>query len=142
MNRLLLGALIALALVGVGVLWWQSQARIEAQAPPSPATPAKVRSTDLPHADVAGMQGPTPPEAYQLTREQQRFYRYDQNRDGKITRNEMLSTRTEPLRPGRREPRRHPHPAGIRDDEGEAGQSLGALRLPELGGAHFPSVSR
>lgn len=98
MNRMVLGALIALVLVGVGVFWWQSQARIEAQAPPSPAALAKVRSTDLPHADVSGMQGPTPPEAYQLTREQQRFYRYDQNRDGKITRNEMLSTRTDDFR--------------------------------------------
>lgn len=95
MNRIVLGALIALVLVGIGVFWWQGQAKIEAQAPPSHAQLAKPRSTDLPKADVAGLNGPAPPQAYELTREQQRFYRYDQNRDGKITRTEMLSTRTD-----------------------------------------------
>ncbi|HEX7709753.1 MAG TPA: hypothetical protein VF418_02335 [Sphingomonadaceae bacterium] len=99
MNRIVLGALMALVLVGIGAFWWQSQAKIEAQAPPSRAQLAKApRSTDLPKADVAGLQGPAPPEAYQLTREQQRFYRYDLNRDGKITRTEMLSTRTDDFR--------------------------------------------
>lgn len=96
MNRIVLGALAALVLVGIGLFWWQGQARIEAQAPPSPKQLAKApRSTDLPKADVAGLTGPAPPEAYELTREQRRFSRYDLNRDGKITRIEMLSTRTD-----------------------------------------------
>src|SRR3569623_689984 len=54
MNRMVLGALIALVLVGVGVFWWLCQAWIEAQAPPSPAALAKVRSAALPHADGSG----------------------------------------------------------------------------------------
>ena len=96
MNRIFLGALAALVLVGVGVFWWQGQAQIEAQAPPSPEDLATAPpSTSLPKADVSGLTGPKPPEAYELTREERRFYRYDRNRDGKITRDEMLSTRTD-----------------------------------------------
>lgn len=96
MNRIALGAFAALVLVGIGLFWWQSQARIEAQAPPSREQLANApRSTALPEADVAGLNGPAPPEAYELTREQRRFYRYDLNRDGKISRTEMLSTRTD-----------------------------------------------
>ena len=44
------------------------------------------------------MSGPEPPEATELTREQRRFFRYDRNRDLKITRNEMLSTRSDGFR--------------------------------------------
>ena len=44
------------------------------------------------------MTGPTPPEASELTREQRRFFRYDRNRDWRISRNEMLSTRSEGFR--------------------------------------------
>ena len=33
-----------------------------------------------------------------LSREEQRFFRYDRNRDRLITRNEMLSSRTEAFR--------------------------------------------
>src|SRR5690606_22034727 len=47
---------------------------------------------------VAGLRGPDPPEASELTREQQRFFRYDRDRDGRITREEMLSTRTAAFR--------------------------------------------
>src|SRR3546814_7878099 len=39
-----------------------------------------------------------PPEASGLTREQRRFFRYDRNRDLSISRNEMLSTRSEGFR--------------------------------------------
>jgi len=90
-----LGALAALALVGVGVFWWQGQAKIEAQAPPSPEDLASASpDSSLPEADVAWLTGPEPPQASDFTREQQRFFRYDRNHDGKISRNEMLSTRT------------------------------------------------
>ena len=44
------------------------------------------------------MLGPAPPEASELTREERRFFRYDRNRDRKITRTEMLSTRTDAFR--------------------------------------------
>jgi hypothetical protein len=94
MNRLLLGAFAALVLVGIGLFWWQGRAEVAQGAPP-PEAPAPVPDPEaLPSADLAGVAGPAPPEASELTREQQRFFRYDRNRDLKITRNEMLSTRT------------------------------------------------
>lgn len=98
MNRLILGALGALVLVSVGLFWWQGRAQVERGAPPpQPAAPLPD-PTDIPTASIAGLTGPPPPEATELTREQQRFGRYDRDRDGGITRNEMLSTRTEAFR--------------------------------------------
>ena len=44
------------------------------------------------------MVGPAPPEASELTKEQRRFFRYDRNRDWRITRTEMLSSRTDAFR--------------------------------------------
>jgi hypothetical protein len=52
----------------------------------------------LPSADVAGKQGPTPPESTEMTRENRRFLRLDRDVDGRITRNEMMSTRTRDFR--------------------------------------------
>jgi hypothetical protein len=96
MNRIVLGALAALVLAGVGVFWWQGQERIEAQAPPSADALAKAPpATGLPVADIAGLTGPNPPAASEFTREQRRYFRYDRNHDGKVSRNEMLSTRTD-----------------------------------------------
>lgn len=101
MNRIILGAFGALLLVGIGLFWMQGRAQVEAAAPP-PDPDALAEQTDdpdaLPSADVANLQGPEPPEASELTREQRRFFRYDRNRDLKITRNEMLSTRTDAFR--------------------------------------------
>ena len=97
MNRLVLGAVSALTLAGVGLFWWQGRAEVEQGAPPP--MPEPVETPDqLPEADVADLTGPTPPEATELTREQRRFFRYDRNRDLKITRREMLSTRTDAFR--------------------------------------------
>lgn len=98
MSRILLGVLLGLVLAGIGGFWWQGRAEIEAAAPPSVPPPQKPSSAELPTADVAGMRGPAPPEATELTREQQRFFRYDRNRDLRITRNEMLSTRADGFR--------------------------------------------
>jgi hypothetical protein len=95
-NRILLGAFGALLLAAVGLFWLQGRAEVERGAPPPTAPTA--RPTGLPSADVAGLQGPAPPEASALTREQQRFFRYDRDRDQRITRNEMLSTRTDAFR--------------------------------------------
>ena len=47
---------------------------------------------------MSGLEGPAPPEASELSREQQRFFRYDRNRDWRISRSEMLSTRTDAFR--------------------------------------------
>ena len=34
MSRMVLGALVALALVGLGAFWWQGRAQVERGAPP------------------------------------------------------------------------------------------------------------
>ena len=96
MNRVVLGALLALVLVGIGVVWLQGRAQVEKGAPP-PAVPSAA-PTGLPSSDLAGVTGPGLPSASKLTREQQRFFRYDRNRDLKITRDEMLSTRVDEFR--------------------------------------------
>ncbi len=97
MNRLLLGALAALLLVSIGLFWWQGRAQVEEVAPPP--EPFEVKNlAELPQADPGSMKGPAPPEATELSREERRFFRYDRNRDRKITRNEMLSTRSDAFR--------------------------------------------
>ena len=98
MNRLILGAAGALVLVAIGLFWWQGRAEVERGAPPPTPPIAAAGETDIPVADIAGLTGPAPPEATELTREQQRFGRYDRDRDGRVSRNEMLSTRTDPFR--------------------------------------------
>ena len=97
MNRIVLGAFGALALLGIGLFWLQGRAAVERGAPPPPA-PAATQPEGLPSADVAGLQGPAPPEATELSREERRFYRYDRDRNLRISRNEMLSTRTDAFR--------------------------------------------
>ena len=100
MNRILLGAFGALVLATIAVVWMQGRAQVEEAAPPpDPEELEQVEDPDaLPTADVSDMQGPAPPEASELTREQRRFFRYDRNRDLKITRTEMLSSRTAAFR--------------------------------------------
>lgn len=100
MNRLVLGAVIALFLVGVGAFWWQGRAEVENEAPPpDPEQLADVPPLpEIPRSDPGDMKGPAPPEASELTREQKRFFRYDRNRDWRITRTEMLSSRTDAFR--------------------------------------------
>jgi len=100
MRQTVLGVLLGLVFAGVGVFWWQGRARVEQNAPPPPE-PEEIVEVDpnaLPESDAGEMVGPAPPEASELTREERRFFRYDRNRDRKITRNEMLSTRADAFR--------------------------------------------
>jgi heme A synthase len=92
-NRIVLGALGALLLVAAGLFWWQGRAT-NAGPPPAPRlaldTPT-AEADELPDADREGLQGPALPQATEQTREQKRFDRLDRDRDGRITRNEMLA---------------------------------------------------
>ncbi|WP_086619894.1 EF-hand domain-containing protein [Erythrobacter tepidarius] len=98
MRQAVAGGLAALALAGVGLFWWQGRAEVEAGAPPPAPTEAMDDPAALPIADPGTMKGPAPPEVSELTREEQRFFRYDRNRDRLISRDEMLSTRTNGFR--------------------------------------------
>ena len=101
MNRMIVGAFTALLFVAAGLFWWQGRAEMQSAAPPPMLAPDPAVTDDpdaLPSADVTDLQGPAPPEATELTREQRRFGRYDRDSDGRITRNEMLSTRTSGFR--------------------------------------------
>ena len=99
MRQSILGVFVGLLLAGVGVFWWQGRAQVEELAPPPPepegAAPAPE---DLPIVDPANLEGPLPPQASELTREEKRFFRYDRDRDRISTRNEMLSTRSDAFR--------------------------------------------
>ena len=102
MNKFVLGAFAALLVAGIGLFWWEGRAEVERGAPP-PDLEALAQNEapdpmELPTADPGDMRGPAPPEATELTREQRRFFRYDRNRDLTITRQEMLSTRTNAFR--------------------------------------------
>ena len=98
MNRLILGGFLTLVMVGIGLFWWQGRAEVERGAPPPVAQPAKPAPDDLPTGAAKNLRGPAPPQATELTREEQRFFRYDRNRDRRITRNEMLATRSDAFR--------------------------------------------
>lgn len=98
MNRIVLGAISALALAGIGLFWWQGRAAIEQGAPPPQLAPETAALPELPPSDPGDAVGPEPPTATELTREQRRFFRYDRNRDWRITRTEMLSTRSDAFR--------------------------------------------
>lgn len=99
MREAVVGVFAGLALAGVGVFWWQGRAAVEANAPPPPSPEAPAPAAEsLPITDPGAMAGPVPPQPSELTREEQRFFRYDRNRDRLITRNEMLSTRSDGFR--------------------------------------------
>ena len=98
MNRIILGAVLALLMVGIGLFWWQGRAQVEEGAPPPEPATVQPADDELPEADVTGLRGPALPEVTELSREQKRFFRYDRNRDLKITRAEMLSSRTAAFR--------------------------------------------
>jgi len=98
MNRLILGGFLTLVMVGIGLFWWQGRAEVEHGAPPPVAQPIKPSPEDLPTGAAKNLRGPAPPQATELTREEQRFFRYDANRDRRITRNEMLATRSDAFR--------------------------------------------
>lgn len=100
MGRFLAGAISALLLVAAGLFWWQGQSGV-GRAPLFAHTQLSAPGGDLPEAGDANAYGqapPMPPQAEARTREQRRFDRYDRDRDGLITRNEMMASRAAAFR--------------------------------------------
>ncbi len=98
MNRIVLGAVSALLLASAGIFWWQGRAATERAAPPPTEAVEVADPGALPSADASGLRGPAPPEASEMSREQRRFARLARDGDSRITRNEMLATRTRDFR--------------------------------------------
>jgi len=100
MGRFLAGSVAALLLVAGGLFWWQGEAERNAQ-PLIAHGGAKAQSPTLPpEGDPAARGAPPPnvPEAAPRTREQKRFDRYDRDRDGILTRAEMMASRAAAFR--------------------------------------------
>ncbi len=98
MRGAVLGSICTLALAGLGLFWWQGRAQVEQAAPPPVAQTSAPALPAIPESDPGSMIGPAPPEASELSKEQRRFFRYDRNRDWRISRTEMLSTRSDAFR--------------------------------------------
>ncbi|MEQ1510872.1 MAG: hypothetical protein ABL909_10800 [Sphingopyxis sp.] len=96
MNRFLIGGVSALFMLTGGIFLWQGYS----QAPAADIAALPPPDVGLPVADpnLRGAPPPAPPSANPASREERRFARYDRNRDGTITRIEMLSSRTQAFR--------------------------------------------
>ena len=96
MNRMVLGALAALMLAAAGFFWYQGRAELQrgAPLPDLSATGQPEVPITLPSAGAHG-QGAALPSAMQSAQSKQdrRFARYDKNKDGRVTRTEVLATR-------------------------------------------------
>ena len=98
MKRIVVGAVTSLLLVAAGLFWWQGRAEVaRGVLPPdiSASSSAGDGTIALPSADPRHGRGGALPGGGKPKEsdEQKRFNRYDRNRDGKISRNELLSTR-------------------------------------------------
>ncbi|OYW87203.1 MAG: hypothetical protein B7Z20_05680 [Sphingobium sp. 32-64-5] len=104
MNRFVAGAVACLVLMTGGLFWWQIRAEGTEAVRKAPVALAASSSVDegeeLPvgDGDATGEAPPMPPEASTRSREARRFDRYDRNRDGIITRTELMSSRAKAFR--------------------------------------------
>jgi hypothetical protein len=97
MRQALIGGIAAILLLVGGFFLWQGTS---AGVDPLPRAVGAPPPEALPEG-AEGLVGAAPPEVPRAragSREERRFARYDRNRDGTITRVEMLSTRTNAFR--------------------------------------------
>lgn len=85
MGRFLAGVLSTLLLVAAGFFIWKSRAEGEDPIPPPPAA--------TPVYSPMGAQAPAGPPSADKSREEKRFGRADKDKDGRVTREEMLAPR-------------------------------------------------
>ncbi len=96
MGRYLAGVASSMLLLIAGLFVWQACAQTANEADPLPAAPPAIEEPEIDPMEAAAPPGigPPPPEATELTREERRFFRYDKDRDNKITRREMMASRS------------------------------------------------
>lgn len=96
MGRVLAGGMAALLMVAGGLFWWQGRADRAPLPQLALASPPPPQIEPLPQGDpdAVGDAPPMPGEASPQSREEKRFARYDRNRDGVISRVEMMGSRT------------------------------------------------
>jgi len=99
MARFIAGAVAAMLLLTGGLLWWQGRADSGKPFPqPQAALPATAVELPRGDEDAIGEAPPMPAEARPQDREARRFARYDRDRNGIISRTEMLASRTRDFR--------------------------------------------
>ncbi len=96
MNKILIGGVAALLMVTGSIFIWNGMG--ETPDPAAAALPPPEAGIPVGAEGLVGAPPPDVPTASPATREQRRFARYDRNRDGQVTRLEMLSTRTAAFR--------------------------------------------
>lgn len=89
------GAGAALLLIAASLFWWQGRAANGPmpEAVIAPPPPPAIDALPEGDPDAVGKPLPRPGEASPQSREQKRFARYDRDRDGVITRIEMMGSR-------------------------------------------------
>ncbi len=99
MVRRLAAGLAVMLVVATGLFWWQGRAAGEREALPVRTLP--MLAEELPgegDPDAVGEAPPMPAEATPQSREERRFARYDRDRDGIISRAEMMGSRAKAFR--------------------------------------------
>lgn len=98
-SRFLMGGVASALLLTGGLFMWKGYSQIaddrSVPAPP-PALPAIPVAG--PNAPKRGAAPPTLPAAKEQSREERRFNRYDRDRNGRISRIEMMATRSAAFR--------------------------------------------
>ena len=96
MNKILIGGLSAILMLTGGLFVWQGIS--QTPDPAAAALPPPAAGLPVGNENLVGAPPPEPPQASAQSREQRRFARYDRNRDGTVTRIEMMSSRTQAFR--------------------------------------------
>ncbi len=99
MNRVIVSVAAVLMISAAGLFWWQAEAGNNLQ--PLVAQQDKAPAPTIPQAGDAAARGPALPrlpQADSRTREQKRFDHMDRDRNGSVSREEMLASRINAFR--------------------------------------------